>query len=73
MDKIAPRPLLLIAAGDDRLVPPEDCVSLYEKAKDPKKLVLLPGFGHYEVYARPAFDSVMKETVAWFEQHLPAR
>ncbi len=73
VDKIAPRPLLLIAAGNDRLVPPEDCQSLYDKAKDPKKLVVLPGFGHYEVYAKPAFDQVMDETVAWFRQHLPPR
>jgi fermentation-respiration switch protein FrsA (DUF1100 family) len=72
VDKIAPRPLLLIAAGDDRLVPPEDCASLYEKAKDPKKLVVVPGVGHYEVYAKPAFDVVMRETVDWFTRHLPS-
>lgn len=73
VDRIAPRPLLLIAAGDDRLVPPEDCVSLYEKAGEPKKLAILPGVGHYEVYAEPAFRDVMRETVAWLGQHLPAR
>jgi pimeloyl-ACP methyl ester carboxylesterase len=71
--RIAPRPLLLIAAGDDRLVPMEDCLSLYEHAREPKKLVVLPGVGHYEVYASPAFDQVMAETVAWFQAHLPAR
>ncbi len=73
VDKIAPRPLLLIAAGDDRLVPPEDCRSLYEKALEPKKLVVVPGFGHYEMYVKPAFDIVMDETVAWFDAHMPAR
>lgn len=73
VDKIAPRPLLLIAAGDDRLVPPEDCRSLFDHAREPKKFVVLPGVGHYEVYARPAFDDVMRETVDWFGAHLPAR
>jgi len=73
VDKISPRPLLLIAGGDDRLVPPEDCQSLYEKAGQPKKMVILPGVGHYEVYVPPAFDGVMGETVPWFEEHLPAR
>ncbi len=72
VDKIAPRPLLLIAAGDDRLVPPEDCRSLFDKAGEPKKLVVLPGVGHYQVYAKPAFDDVMRETNAWFRKHLPA-
>ena len=73
VNKISPRPLLLIAGGDDRLVPPEDCQSLYEKAGQPKKMVTLPGVGHYEVYVPPAFDGVMCETVPWFEEHLPAR
>ena len=72
VDKIAPRPLLLIAAGDDRLVPPEDCRSLFDKAGEPKKLVVLSGIGHYEVYTRPAFDDVMRETGAWFRRHMPA-
>lgn len=73
VDKIAPRPLLLIAAGDDRLVPPEDCRSLFDKAGEPKKLVVLPGVGHYQVYAQPAFDDVMRETIAWFATYMPAR
>ena len=73
VDKISPRPLLLIAGGDDRLVPPEDCESLFEKAAEPKKMVILPGVGHYEVYVPPAFDAVMKETITWFEKYLPAR
>jgi fermentation-respiration switch protein FrsA (DUF1100 family) len=73
VDKISPRPLLLIAAGDDRLVPPEDCTAMFEKAGEPKKLVTLPGVGHYEVYKNPAFDQVMDETTAWFTQHMPAK
>ena len=73
VDRIAPRPLLLIAAGNDRLVPPEDCRSLFDKAGEPKKIVIIPGYGHYEMYINPAFDLVMAETVAWFSQHMPPR
>lgn len=73
VDKIAPRPLLLITTDDDRLVPPEESASLYAKAGEPKRLVVLKGYGHYEVYAEPAFSEVMNETVAWFTAHLPAR
>jgi uncharacterized protein len=73
VDKISPRPLLLIAAGDDRLVPPEDCQSLFDKALEPKKLVTVPGYGHYEMYVKPAFDVVMDETMAWFDEYMPAR
>jgi dipeptidyl aminopeptidase/acylaminoacyl peptidase len=73
VDRIAPRPLLLITTDDDRLVPPEESQALYAKAGEPKKLVTLKGWGHYEVYAGRAFDEVMAETTAWFKTHLPAR
>ncbi|MCA8927767.1 MAG: alpha/beta hydrolase [Alphaproteobacteria bacterium] len=73
VDKIAPRPILFITTDDDRLVPPEESHALYEKAGEPKKLVTLNGFGHYEVYVEPAFSQVMDETVAWFRQYLPAK
>ena len=73
VDKIAPRPLLLITTDDDRLVPPEQSERLYERAGEPKKLVTLKGYGHYDVYAEPAFSEVMTETAAWFACHLHAR
>lgn len=72
VDKIAPRPVLFITTEDDRLVPPEESEALYAKAGEPKKLVILKGYGHYEVYTEPAFSELMDETVAWFQHHLPA-
>jgi dipeptidyl aminopeptidase/acylaminoacyl peptidase len=72
VDKIAPRPVLFINSDDDRLVPPEESQSLFDKAGEPKKLVTLSGVGHYEVYVPPAFDQVMTETLAWFSRYLPA-
>lgn len=73
VDKIAPRPILFITSDNDRLVPPEESEQLYARAGEPKKLVVLKGYGHYEVYEEPAFSEVMKPTVAWYETHLPAR
>jgi len=72
VDKIAPRPVLFITTDDDRLVPPEESVALHARAGEPKKLVVLKGYGHYQVYAEPAFSEVMRATTAWFQQHLPA-
>jgi dipeptidyl aminopeptidase/acylaminoacyl peptidase len=72
VDRIAPRPVLFITTDDDRLVPPEESVALHARAGEPKKLVVLKGYGHYEVYLEPAFSEVMRETTAWFQQHLPA-
>lgn len=73
VDKIAPRAALFITSDQDRLVPPEESVALYERAGEPKKLVTLKGYGHYEVYTDPAYTDVMRETVAWYQEHVPAR
>ena len=73
VDRIAPRPILFIATDNDRLVPPEESVQLYERAGEPKKLLVLKGYGHYEVYAEPAFSEVMQAALAWYQEHMPAR
>ena len=73
VDKISPRPILFITSDNDRLVPPEESEQLYLHAKEPKKLVVLKGYGHYEVYQEPAFSEVMAATLDWYQQHLPAR
>lgn len=73
VDKIAPRPILFITTDDDRLVPPEESEAMYARAGEPKRLVTLKGFGHYEVYVEPAFSQVMSETLAWFRKYLAPR
>ena len=72
VDRIAPRPALFVTTDDDRLVPPEESAALFERAGAPKKLVVLKGYGHYEVYTEPGFGEVMAATLAWYGQHLPA-
>src|SRR5256712_7331085 len=73
VDKIAPRPILFITTDNDRLVPPEESEHLYAQAGEPKKLVVLKGYGHYEVYVEPAFSEVMAATLDWYRTYLPAR
>jgi putative redox protein len=46
IDRISPRPLLLIHGDKDDLVPVEHACRLYEKAGEPKELVIIPGAGH---------------------------
>src|SRR4051812_21342967 len=71
VDRIAPRPVLFITSDNDRLVPPQESQSLYARAGEPKKLVMLKGFGHYEVYTGEALRQVMDTTLAWYREHLP--
>ena len=46
IDKISPRPLLLVQGDKDDVVPLEHAHRLYGRAKEPKKLIILPGAGH---------------------------
>jgi pimeloyl-ACP methyl ester carboxylesterase len=68
--KIAPRACLFITSDFDELVPPEESASLFQHSGDPKRLVVLEGFGHYDVFTPPALDQVMAEAVPWFQQYL---
>ena len=63
----------VLTTDGDRLVPPQESENLFARAGEPKKLVTLKGYGHYDVYSEPAFSAVMSETGAWFGAHLPAR
>ncbi len=71
--EVSPRPILFITSDNDRLVLPEESEQLYARAKEPKKLVVLKGYGHYEVYVEPAFTEVMDAALDWFGQYLPAK
>jgi fermentation-respiration switch protein FrsA (DUF1100 family) len=71
VDKIAPRPIMFVTSDDDRLVPPEESIALYARAGEPKKLLVLKGYGHYEVYTEPAFTELMTPVIAWYREHLP--
>ena len=73
VDKIGPRPVMFITTDNDRLVPPEESEAMFRLAGEPKRLVMLHGFGHYEVYTGEAFRQVMAATLQWFDQYLPPR
>ena len=73
VDRIAPRPALFITTDDDRLVPPAESEALYARAGEPKKLVILKGFGHYQVYEGEAFRQVIDAALDWYREHIPAR
>jgi uncharacterized protein len=67
---ISPTPLLLVVARGDHLVPSELAIAAYEKAHQPKELVILPG-GHFDAYT-VGFDASSGRARDWFVQHLTA-
>jgi uncharacterized protein len=66
--RIAPTPLLVLVAENDVLTPTELTLATYQKAREPKKLVILPG-GHFDAYVK-GFDASMVPARDWFLEHL---
>lgn len=46
--RIAPRPLLLVHGAENELHSPDEAHALFERAGEPKRMVLLEGLGHTE-------------------------
>jgi pimeloyl-ACP methyl ester carboxylesterase len=58
--KISPVPVLIVHGDNDPYFPPDHGRELYEGAREPKELWLLPGFGH----AERAMDDAMSDRIA---------
>ena len=69
VDKIAPRALLLIGAEQDDLCKFEGYQALYDRAKEPKKLVGLP-ITHYQIYTPEWVEKSAKLAIEWYDKHL---
>ena len=67
---ISPTPLLMQPAIGDHLTPCDLAVAAYEKAREPKKLNILPG-GHFDAYVK-GFDDSSGPARDWFVRHLGA-
>ena len=67
---VSPTPLLLIVAVKDHLAVSDLAIAAYERAFEPKKLVLLPG-GHFDAYTTEFAQSVAP-AVDWLRTHLGA-
>jgi fermentation-respiration switch protein FrsA (DUF1100 family) len=69
IEQIAPTPLLMIVAGADELTPVDLQLAAYERAGQPKKLVVVEGATHYAPYIE-RFNESSAAALDWFRQHL---
>lgn len=62
--------MLFVVAEKEELFDNKDHAKLaYERARGPKKYVVMPGITHYGIYTT-ARDQAIKIEIEWFEQHL---
>jgi hypothetical protein len=66
--RVSPTPLLLVVARDDKVTLTDLALAAYERALEPKRLVLVPG-GHFDPY-RSQFALAEAAATAWFAEHL---
>lgn len=66
--RISPTPLLMIVADHDHITPTDLALSAFEKARQPKHLVMLKG-GHFVPYVKQ-FQETSSAAVNWFVDHL---
>ena len=66
---IAPTPLLMVVDENDSLIPSDMSRAAFERAGEPKKLIMFP-CGHFDVYSEPWFVKIVGLEVDWFKEHL---
>jgi len=71
IERISPTPLLMVVAAGDHLTPTDLALEAYQRAREPKRLVLLPG-GHFDAYVKD-FDTASGAARDWFLEHLGSR
>jgi len=68
---IGDRPVLLIPAEKDELIPNRDhAFAAMEVLTGPKKLLEVKGITHFEMYIGPAFETSSNAAADWFRQYL---
>jgi fermentation-respiration switch protein FrsA (DUF1100 family) len=65
---ISPTPLMMVVAAGDHLTVADEALSAYNRALEPKRLVLLSG-GHFDAYVKD-FTTAGGAARDWFVQHL---
>jgi len=65
---VSPTPLQIVAARGDHLTVADLAIEAIELAREPKRLVILPG-GHFDAYV-DGFDGASGAAVDWFTTHL---
>jgi len=67
--RISPTPFMMIVASDDIITPTEASRLAFERAGEPKKLVVVPG-RHFDAYEGPAHEQFATPALEWFKRWL---
>ena len=66
---MAPTALLLIPAEKDALLPIDAVKAAYQKAQEPKDIIVLP-IKHFDIYREPWLSKAADAAIDWFKKYL---
>jgi fermentation-respiration switch protein FrsA (DUF1100 family) len=66
---LPPRPILIMQAGADEMVPRDSGWRLYEAASEPKELWAVPGVAHVD-FRQALPEAYKRRVISFFDQHL---
>lgn len=68
IERVSPTPLLMVVATHDHIAVTDLALKAYERALEPKRLVMIDG-GHFDPYVRE-FKAASRAAVDWFHAYL---
>jgi pimeloyl-ACP methyl ester carboxylesterase len=71
IERLAPRPLLMIHGGGDTYIKPDMAQALFDRAGRPKQFWLVPGAKHNQAF-HVANGDYQSRVLAFFDEHLAA-
>ena len=71
VERISPRAIMYIAAELDAVTPADGVVDMHARTGEPKKLWVIPGAAHYDVYREELVHQILDMSVDWMAEHLP--
>lgn len=69
IERISPTPLLMVVATNDYAAPTDMALSAFNKALEPKQLVLVP-CTHFDIYSGPNLDYSVKKEIEFLRENL---
>jgi len=72
VDRISPRAICFVCPERDDLIATSELHSAHAKAGEPKRLVVLEGARHVDIYkTEGAFEQVVQTSLDWYGEYLP--
>ena len=68
--RLSPMPLLMIVAAQDKCISPNSQIEMFSRALEPKKLHVLRGAGHFDVYYGQPFEENISVQLNFLEETL---